>query len=109
MCLQLQVWQFVIDFEGMSRPGYMLDMNVDTYEHQMKVNYLGTVYTVREAIQAMVNQKIKGKVVMVSSTAGFVSFLGYSAYSPTKAAIRCALHFFIFHLKQHLQNLCDPK
>ncbi len=42
----------------------------------------------QEGVRAMVKEKIKGKIVMVSSVAGFVSFLGYSGYSPTKAALR---------------------
>ncbi len=79
---------YVFCVAGSSRPGEMLDLSNDIYERQMKINYLGTVYTVKDAVQRMVKNKMRGKIVMVSSVAGFVSFLGYSAYSPAKAALR---------------------
>jgi len=36
----------------------------------------------------MIANKIRGKVVLVSSLVGFFSFAGYSAYSPAKYALR---------------------
>ena len=36
----------------------------------------------------MVQQKIKGKVIMVSSILGLLSFVGFSQYSPSKYALK---------------------
>jgi 3-dehydrosphinganine reductase len=36
----------------------------------------------------MVKQQRKGKVTFVSSTLGFMSFVGYASYSPAKHALR---------------------
>jgi 3-dehydrosphinganine reductase len=36
----------------------------------------------------MVSQRIRGKVVFVSSFLGYTTFAGYSSYSPGKYALR---------------------
>jgi len=36
----------------------------------------------------MVHHGVKGKVVFVSSTLGFVGFIGYTEYAPSKCALR---------------------
>ena len=36
----------------------------------------------------MIAQKVKGKIVLVSSLVGFFSFVGYAGYSPAKFALR---------------------
>ena len=43
----------------------------------------------------MARQGVKGKVVLVSSVLGLISFFGYSQYSPTKYAIKGILIFDI--------------
>ncbi len=43
----------------------------------------------------MVEKGVKGKIIMTSSVAGLVSFIGYSAYSPTKSALRGAIVYLI--------------
>jgi len=41
----------------------------------------------------MTRQGIKGKIVLVSSVLGVMSFIGFSQYSPTKYALRGNLSF----------------
>jgi 3-dehydrosphinganine reductase len=36
----------------------------------------------------MARQKRKGKIVLVSSTLGYISFVGWASYSPAKHALR---------------------
>jgi 3-dehydrosphinganine reductase len=40
------------------------------------------------AAKQMVRENKKGKIVLVSSTLGYMSFIGYSSYSPAKYALR---------------------
>ena len=37
----------------------------------------------------------KGKIILVSSTLGFMSFVGYSSYSPAKHALRGMLVYVL--------------
>lgn len=54
----------------------------------MKLNYFGTLYTAKIAAESFVQNKIKGKIIFISSTLGLMSLIGYSQYAPTKHAIR---------------------
>lgn len=40
------------------------------------------------AAKQMVRENKKGKIVLVSSTLGYMSLIGYSSYSPAKHALR---------------------
>src|SRR4026209_993274 len=53
----------------------------------MDVNYFGTVNVARAVVPAVVERRA-GSVVGVSSAAGLVGVFGYTAYAPTKFAVR---------------------
>ena len=53
----------------------------------MDVNYLGSVLLTRAVGPSLVRQK-QGRVVFVSSMAGQLGLFGYTAYSPSKFALR---------------------
>ena len=53
----------------------------------MDVNYLGSVLLTRAVVPSLVRQK-QGRVVFVSSMAGQLGLFGYTAYSPSKFALR---------------------
>ncbi|KAJ3222833.1 3-dehydrosphinganine reductase [Clydaea vesicula] len=80
--------EYVFTIAGSSIPGYLLNLDVKQYETQMKLNYLGTVYTIKEASRLMLEANVKGKLITCSSLAALVGFIGYSAYSPSKHAVR---------------------
>ncbi|CAI2174130.1 9068_t:CDS:10 [Funneliformis geosporum] len=61
---------------------------ISIFENSMQLNYFGTLYTIHDGVKRMVQQEIKGKVVLVSSILGLISFIGFSQYSPTKYAIK---------------------
>jgi len=54
----------------------------------MVEGYWVQAWTALAAAKAMVKQKVKGKILFVSSTLGYMSFIGYSSYSPAKQALR---------------------
>ncbi len=53
----------------------------------MDIDYLGSVYATRAIIQEM-KQNNRGRIVFTSSQAGQLGIYGYTAYSPTKFALR---------------------
>jgi 3-dehydrosphinganine reductase len=83
---------------GIVRPGYFLDLPPDEFETQMRVNYFGTVYSVRAVLPAMLAAGT-GTIVGVSSAAGLLGVFGYSAYSPTKFAVRGLLETLRMELR----------
>lgn len=72
---------------GAVAPGYFNELPVETFESMIAVNYLGTVYAVK-AVEPMMRRRGKGHIVMISSGAGLIGIYGYSAYSPSKFAVR---------------------
>lgn len=53
----------------------------------MEVNYLGSVYATRAVITTMKERRM-GRIMFVSSQAGQIGLFGYTAYSPSKFALR---------------------
>lgn len=77
----------LITSAGVTRPGYFQELSTEIFEQLMSVNYLGTVYSVKAVVPYMQDQG-HGHIVMISSGAGLVGMFGYSAYSPSKFAVR---------------------
>jgi uncharacterized protein len=63
------------------------EMPLETAEELTRVNWLGTVYSVKAALPAMLSRR-RGHIVIVSSGAGVRSFPGAAVYGATKAAQR---------------------
>jgi len=79
--------QFMIPCAGFAQPGYIEDTPVEVYEKQMRVNYLGSVNAVKAVLPGM-QQRREGYLVLVTSVLGLLSMPGYSAYCPSKYALR---------------------
>ncbi|KAJ2131807.1 3-dehydrosphinganine reductase [Coemansia sp. RSA 921] len=78
----------VFTVAGTANPGEFVNQPASLLRSTMNINYFGTLYTVHAATKRMVDQKIEGRVVMVSSILGMLGLVGYSAYSPSKFAVR---------------------
>jgi 3-dehydrosphinganine reductase len=72
---------------GVVRPGYFEDIPDADFERAMAVNYFGALHAVRAALPAM-RARRGGHVIFVSSGAGLIGVFGYSAYAPSKFAVR---------------------
>jgi 3-dehydrosphinganine reductase len=72
---------------GQARPGYFEQLDPSVFHQMMDVNYFGTVNVVRAVVPTMIDRR-HGSVVGVSSAAGLVGVFGYTAYAPTKFAVR---------------------
>lgn len=72
---------------GGAVPGLFLEMEMETFESQMQLNYLGTVRAIKAVLPQMAARR-SGRLIIVASGAAVVSFMGYSSYAPTKWALR---------------------
>jgi len=73
---------------GSSKPMFFLDMSEQDMTNGMTQGYWVQAWTVMAAARKMVRDGVKGKIVLVSSTLGYMSFLGYASYAPPKHALR---------------------
>jgi 3-dehydrosphinganine reductase len=72
---------------GSATPGHFEELPPDVFRAQMELNYFGVLHSVRAVVPPMIERR-RGHLVLVSSGAGVVGVYGYSAYSPTKFAVR---------------------
>jgi 3-dehydrosphinganine reductase len=79
--------EMLITSAGIAHPGYFAEMPLEIFRDTMEINYFGTLYAVRAVLPAM-RRRGGGHVVMISSGAGLIGIFGYSAYAPTKFALR---------------------
>lgn len=69
---------------GIAEPGLFRDQALDRFDAQMRTNYLGALYFAKAVTLHMKT----GHLVFVSSGAALFGIYGYSAYAPTKFAMR---------------------
>jgi len=72
---------------GAYTSGTMLETDVETYEFLMNTNYLGSIYITKAFLPRMKQQNL-GCITFTSSAAGQIGLFGYTAYSPTKFALK---------------------
>jgi 3-dehydrosphinganine reductase len=72
---------------GIVLPGYFTDLPVEEFEREMQVNYFGTLWAIRSVVPAMV-ERGSGTIMAISSFAGLTGVFAYTAYCPSKFAIR---------------------
>ncbi|KAK1878964.1 3-ketodihydrosphingosine reductase [Trematomus bernacchii] len=77
----------LVNCAGLAISGKFEDMEVDRFKKLMEVNYLGSVYPTRAVITTMKERRM-GRILFVSSQAGQIGLFGYTAYSPSKFALR---------------------
>ncbi|KAG1751848.1 hypothetical protein EDB19DRAFT_1674042 [Suillus lakei] len=73
---------------GAAKPMYFLDMQPEDLVLGMVNGYWIQAWTAFAAAKQMVRENKTGKIILVSSTLGYMSFVGYSSYSPAKHALR---------------------
>lgn len=72
---------------GAAEPGRFEQLDDATFRAQMELNYFGTLNAVRVVTPSM-RERGRGHIVLVASTAALIGVFGYSAYAPTKFAVR---------------------
>ncbi|CAH2284145.1 3-ketodihydrosphingosine reductase [Pelobates cultripes] len=77
----------LVNCAGTSLSGKFEEIEIDRFARLMEVNYLGSVYPSRAVISTMKERRM-GRIVFISSQAGQLGLFGYTAYSPTKFALR---------------------
>lgn len=78
---------YLINSAGVSRPGMFEETSADVFRWMMNVNFLGTVYATQAVIPGMIARN-SGYIVNISSMAGFLGVVGYTAYGASKFAVR---------------------
>lgn len=85
---------------GVVMPGYFTELPPEEFEREMQINYFGTLWAMRAAAPSMVARG-GGAMMAVSSFAGLLGVFGYTAYCPSKFAVRGLCECLRIELKPH--------
>ncbi len=77
----------IIASAGMVPPGRFDELPLEAFRQAMAVNYFGTLHLVRAVLPAM-RRRGDGHIVMIASGVALIAFYGYTAYAPSKFAVR---------------------
>lgn len=90
----------VFNSAGYVDPGYFESLSLDDFHRMMDVNYFGPLHVLKVIVPEMINQR-SGHIVNISSAGGGIgSWYGYTAYGPSKYAVR--------GLAEHLRTELKP-
>lgn len=79
--------EILITSAGIAIPGHFQEQSLEICDRTMQINYFGSLYTIKAVLPYMEKQQ-RGNIVIISSGAGLIGIYGYTAYSPTKFALR---------------------
>ena len=77
----------LLNCAGISVAGEFDQLDSADFDRMMRVNVLGSIYPTRAVLEGM-KLKGNGRIVFVSSQAGQAAIHGFSAYAPSKWALR---------------------
>ena len=106
LCGEVGPPSLIFNCAGVSVPLDFEDLSPANFRSQVKLNYLGSTYIVKAFLPYMEQQNhIGGNIVLTSSMSGQAGTYGYSAYSPTKFAIRGFAECLSMELTAHKSNV----
>jgi 3-dehydrosphinganine reductase len=100
LTVQLGAVDVLVTCAGYARPGLFPDIPAWVFDDQMRVDYFGTLHSIRAVVPSMIARG-RGHLMLVSSAAGLVGVYGYSAYCPAKFAVRGLAESLRGELKPH--------
>jgi 3-dehydrosphinganine reductase len=77
----------LISNAGYATPGYFEELPLETFDAMMETNYWGGVYLTKALLPGML-ERGDGHICYVSSLVGLIGVFGYTAYAPSKFALR---------------------
>jgi short-subunit dehydrogenase len=95
---QLGPVDLVIANAGVGKATLLDPVNIGDVENMIRINLMGTIYTVSAALPEMLARK-SGHLVAISSLAGYRSLPGESAYCASKAAVNSYMDGLRIHLR----------
>ncbi len=78
----------LVNCAGSAIPGRFEEANDSDFKRMMDLNYFGSVWTTRALLPSLKASPDGASIVFVSSQAALVGIYGYSAYAPSKYAVR---------------------
>ena len=72
---------------GVNIPGAITEQSDDEWQSVIEANLNGTYYFCKDVVKVMIERGRGGKIILIGSVRGELGYTGYTAYSPSKAAV----------------------
>jgi NAD(P)-dependent dehydrogenase (short-subunit alcohol dehydrogenase family) len=95
----------VVAAAGIARARPFLDVDASEFERQLSVNLTGTFLTMQACANAMVDAKLPGSMVGISSVAGRGPRADLTAYAASKAGVISVVRSAAVALAEHAINV----
>ncbi|KZV97789.1 NAD(P)-binding protein [Exidia glandulosa HHB12029] len=97
---------------GSSQPRFLVEMTPTQLQQGFTDGYWVQAWTAMAGAKMLAKQKVKGvRMCLVSSTLGYMSFVGWSNYAPAKTALRAladTLRSELMLYDAHVHLFCPP-
>ncbi len=90
----------LINSAGITQPGLFESLDMSYHRENMEINYFGTLYAIKAVLPGMIKRR-SGYIVNISSLAGLHGLYGYSAYCPSKFALKGLSDSLRYELKPY--------
>jgi len=90
----------VINSAGVVQPGYIQDLDMETYHWMMDVNYFGAVNLTKAVLPGML-ERGEGYIINIASMMALIGVVGYTTYAASKFALRGFSDALRMELKPH--------
>ncbi len=77
----------VVACAGIARAGFLVDQSATDFRHVLDVNVIGTWLVMRAAARAMIEARVPGSMVAISSISGTLADVSAGAYCVSKAGV----------------------
>lgn len=97
----------LVNNAGITQRGAFVDTRVEVFERVMQVNFFGTLYCTKAAIQSLIQRK--GMIIVNESVAALTPLLGRTGYSASKHALHglfASLRTELIHTGVHVMIVC---
>ncbi|KAM0688624.1 3-dehydrosphinganine reductase [Conglomerata obtusa] len=95
-------YDYIFCCAGSAKAQYFSDLHPSDYRSQFELNYMGTINSLYHFYK---HNKRPFSFIMISSTTAYFTFPGYSAYAPTKAALKSFFDSAFMEMKKSNINL----
>lgn len=79
----------IVNCAGITRDAFLLKMEDSDFDLVLNVNLKGTYLVMKHAAQRMIDYKLGGSIINISSITARIANIGQCNYAPSKAAVEC--------------------
>jgi 17beta-estradiol 17-dehydrogenase/3alpha(17beta)-hydroxysteroid dehydrogenase (NAD+) len=79
----------IVNSAGITRDSFLLKMDESDFDLVVRVNLTGTYLVMKNCVKRMIDYKVGGSIINISSVTAKMGNIGQCNYAPSKAGVEC--------------------